>query len=136
MCLKYIFASDVDILPIFGDAKSIFRRGLSTLALLVAPMLIELLTRLKDRLKPVWIHCKLFLRYKFFHEFAFRYNMERLSNDLNRVARLINWREPILEGYFPKLDSVVANRVWPSRPAYTTLNVIFWIVFYFILYKR
>lgn len=50
--------------------------------------------------------------------------MERLSNDLNRVVRLTNWHEPIIEGYFPKLDSVVANRVWPPRPANTKLNVL------------
>uniref|UniRef100_A0A481MQJ5 Phenoloxidase n=1 Tax=Nipponaphis monzeni TaxID=196483 RepID=A0A481MQJ5_9HEMI len=51
-----------------------------------------------------------------------RYNMERLSNDMNRVSRLVNWREPIVEGYFPKLDSVVANRTWPSRHPNSTLN--------------
>ncbi|VVC24126.1 Hypothetical protein CINCED_3A001218 [Cinara cedri] len=45
-----------------------------------------------------------------------RYNMERLSNDMNRVVRLTNWRDPIEEGYFPKLDNILANRVWPSRP--------------------
>lgn len=56
--------------------------------------------------------------------------MERLSNDLNRVVRLTNWHEPIIEGYFPKLDSVVANRVWPSRPANTTLNVIIKLNYY------
>ncbi|KOC58852.1 Phenoloxidase subunit A3 [Habropoda laboriosa] len=44
-----------------------------------------------------------------------RYNCERLSNRLTRVKRYINWREPIPEAYFPKLDSLVASRTWPSR---------------------
>uniref|UniRef100_A0A481MQJ8 Phenoloxidase n=1 Tax=Nipponaphis monzeni TaxID=196483 RepID=A0A481MQJ8_9HEMI len=46
-----------------------------------------------------------------------RYNMERLSNDMSRVTRLNDWRDPIPEAYFPKLDNVNANRVWPSRPS-------------------
>lgn len=50
--------------------------------------------------------------------------MERLSNDMNRVVRLTNWRSPILEGYFPKLDNILANRVWPPRPVNATLSVI------------
>lgn len=54
--------------------------------------------------------------------------MERLSNGMNRVVRFTNWHEPILEGYFPKLDSVVSNRVWPPRPANTKLRVIFFIL--------
>lgn len=60
--------------------------------------------------------------------------MERLSNDMNRVVRFTNWHEPILEGYFPKLDSVVANRVWPSRPASTKLSVIFLIMIFHLRY--
>jgi len=50
--------------------------------------------------------------------------MERLSNDMNRVVRLTNWRSPILEGYFPKLDNILANRVWPPRPVNATLSVM------------
>lgn len=50
--------------------------------------------------------------------------MERLSNDMNRVVRLTNWRSPIVEGYFPKLDNILANRVWPPRPVNATLSVI------------
>ncbi|BET00231.1 Phenoloxidase subunit 2 [Nesidiocoris tenuis] len=53
-----------------------------------------------------------------------RYNFERLSNSLGRVKRLNNWRDPIEEGYFPKLDSLVASRVWPPRFANTRLNDI------------
>lgn len=49
--------------------------------------------------------------------------MERLSNDMSRVVRLTSWHEPIPEGYFPKLDNVLANRVWPPRPANTKLSV-------------
>ncbi|KAG8035032.1 hypothetical protein G9C98_005455 [Cotesia typhae] len=53
-----------------------------------------------------------------------RYNCERLCNNLNRVSRLNDLREPIPEGYFPKLDSLVASRTWPSRPADTRLKDI------------
>uniref|UniRef100_A0A1B6ERM2 Tyrosinase copper-binding domain-containing protein n=1 Tax=Cuerna arida TaxID=1464854 RepID=A0A1B6ERM2_9HEMI len=53
-----------------------------------------------------------------------RYNFERFSNNLSRTKRLLNWREPIQEGYFPKLDSLVASRVWPARNANTTLSDI------------
>ncbi|XP_078040688.1 phenoloxidase 1-like [Augochlora pura] len=44
-----------------------------------------------------------------------RYNCERLCNRLSRVKRFINWREPIPEAYFPKLDSIVSTRTWPAR---------------------
>lgn len=56
--------------------------------------------------------------------FICRYNCERLCNNLNRVSRLNDLREPIPEGYFPKLDSLVASRTWPSRPADTRLKDI------------
>lgn len=46
-----------------------------------------------------------------------RYNFERLCNKLARVQRFLNWREPIPEAYFPKLDSLVSSRGWPSRVA-------------------
>lgn len=45
-----------------------------------------------------------------------RYNAERLSNNMGAVERFSNFRAPIPEGYFPKLDTLVANRSWPSRP--------------------
>ncbi|XP_046387012.1 phenoloxidase 1-like [Ischnura elegans] len=51
-----------------------------------------------------------------------RYNFERLCNRLGRVRRLLNLREPIEEGYFPKLDSVVASRTWAPRPAGANLS--------------
>nr|ANZ03352.1 phenol oxidase 2 [Rhodnius prolixus] len=53
-----------------------------------------------------------------------RYNFERLCNNLARTKRLVNWREPIEEAYFPKLDSLVSSRVWPPRFANTKLSDI------------
>ncbi|XP_015593471.1 phenoloxidase 1 [Cephus cinctus] len=53
-----------------------------------------------------------------------RYNCERLANHLSRVKRFINWRESIPEGYFPKLDSLVASRTWPARPSGSYLHDI------------
>ncbi|CAG9771864.1 unnamed protein product [Ceutorhynchus assimilis] len=44
-----------------------------------------------------------------------RYNFERLSNNLKRVTRFLDWDAPIDEAYFPKLDSLVASRAWPAR---------------------
>ena len=32
------------------------------------------------------------------------------------VERFTNFRAPIKEGYFSKLDTLVANRAWPGRP--------------------
>ncbi|XP_014276959.1 phenoloxidase 1 [Halyomorpha halys] len=54
-----------------------------------------------------------------------RYNMERLCNNLARVKRLINLREPLEEGYFPKLDSLVSSRNWPPRFSNTKLSDIY-----------
>ncbi|XP_075167145.1 phenoloxidase 2-like [Haematobia irritans] len=51
-----------------------------------------------------------------------RYNMERFSNNLPRVKRYNNYREPIPEGYFPKMDSLVASRSWPPRFDNTKLS--------------
>lgn len=52
-----------------------------------------------------------------------RYNMERLSNRLARVRRFVDLREPILEGYYPKLNSAVASRIWPARHPNSRLSV-------------
>lgn len=60
-----------------------------------------------------------------FYIFQLRYNAERMCNNLNRVVRFTNWHDAIAEGYFPKLDNMVANRVWPSRPANARLSVTF-----------
>ncbi|XP_053963742.1 phenoloxidase 2-like [Anastrepha ludens] len=51
-----------------------------------------------------------------------RYNLERFSNNLARVVRFNNLREPITEGYFPKMDSLVASRAWPPRFEDTKLS--------------
>ncbi|XP_053965114.1 phenoloxidase 2-like [Anastrepha ludens] len=51
-----------------------------------------------------------------------RYNLERFSNNLARVLRFNNLRDPIKEGYFPKLDSLVASRSWPPRFKDTKLS--------------
>lgn len=41
---------------------------------------------------------------------------------MKRVERLIDWRKPIKEAYFPKLDSLVASRAYPARVANQTLQ--------------
>ncbi|KAG5668816.1 hypothetical protein PVAND_016739 [Polypedilum vanderplanki] len=53
-----------------------------------------------------------------------RYNFERFSNHLSRVVPLSNIRAPIPEGYFSKLDSLVASRAWPGRISNATLSDI------------
>lgn len=45
-----------------------------------------------------------------------RYRAERLSNNMGEINNFSDFRAPIREGYFPKLDTLVANRAWPSRP--------------------
>ncbi|XP_076064105.1 phenoloxidase 1-like [Oratosquilla oratoria] len=45
-----------------------------------------------------------------------RYDMERMSVGLGRVVKLDNWREPIPEGYFPKLTTGNSSLNWGSRP--------------------
>ncbi|KAK3918237.1 Phenoloxidase 1 [Frankliniella fusca] len=64
------------------------------------------------------------LRSSIRHEkrFLSRYNFERFCNGLQRVKRLLNFREPIVEGYFPKLDSLVSSRNWPARPSNIKLS--------------
>lgn len=56
--------------------------------------------------------------------FSIRYNFERLCNDLARVERLVDFREPINLGYFPKLDSILSGRRWPGRVANLKLQDI------------
>ncbi|KAK5640166.1 hypothetical protein RI129_010977 [Pyrocoelia pectoralis] len=62
------------------------------------------------------------LFYYFHHQLMARYNIERLCNKLRRVRRMVNFREPIPEAYYPKLDSLVANRAYPGRPSGMTLQ--------------
>lgn len=51
-----------------------------------------------------------------------RYNFERLANQLARTKRFNNFREPIPEGYFPKMDNSVASRAWPARADNTPIQ--------------
>lgn len=53
-----------------------------------------------------------------------RYNFERLCNKLARVEKFTALRDPVPEGYFPKLDSLSSSRVWPARTPNTTLKDI------------
>ncbi|XP_049838943.1 phenoloxidase 2-like [Schistocerca gregaria] len=62
------------------------------------------------------------LFYYLHQQITARYNFERLSNKLPRVRRLLNWREPVEEGYFPKLDNIVSSRVWPPRHSFANLR--------------
>lgn len=66
---------------------------------------------------------------------ACRYNFERFSNDLPRTKRLLNLRDPVPEGYFPKLDSLVSSRVWPGRPPNAKLSVSYQQIVLFYLVK-
>lgn len=63
------------------------------------------------------------LFYYMHNQLLARYNAERFSNQLARVKRYVNIREPIPEGYFPKLDSLVSSRNWPPRHRNASLSV-------------
>lgn len=62
------------------------------------------------------------LFYYMHEQLVARFNCERFSNDLARVQRFNNLRDPIPEGYFPKMDSLVASRAWPPRFDNTRLS--------------
>lgn len=51
-----------------------------------------------------------------------RYNVERFCNALPTVKPLSNLRQPISEGYFPKILSSVNNRTYPGRQSNQTLQ--------------
>lgn len=53
-----------------------------------------------------------------------RYNFERLCNKMARVERFLDWRKPIAEAYFPKLDSLVSNTGYPARVANSVIQNI------------
>ncbi|XP_055374476.1 phenoloxidase 2-like [Condylostylus longicornis] len=53
-----------------------------------------------------------------------RYNMERFSNDLPRAKTFSNLREPIVEGYFPKINALLSNQAAPPRLPGTQLQDI------------
>ncbi|XP_058804269.1 uncharacterized protein LOC131671673 [Phymastichus coffea] len=62
------------------------------------------------------------LFYYMHHQIVCRYNIERLCNNLGRMRRLTNFRDPIPEAYFPKLDQTVAGRSYPARPTNMVLS--------------
>uniref|UniRef100_A0A6P7FN22 Uncharacterized protein LOC114330954 n=1 Tax=Diabrotica virgifera virgifera TaxID=50390 RepID=A0A6P7FN22_DIAVI len=62
------------------------------------------------------------LFYYMHQQIVARYNFERLCHGLKRVERFIDWRKAIPEAYFPKLDSLVSSRSWPSRVANQKLS--------------
>lgn len=39
-----------------------------------------------------------------------------------RVKTFNDYRAPIAEAYFPKMDSLTASRAWPSRAANTSIR--------------
>lgn len=41
---------------------------------------------------------------------------------MKRTERLMDFDQPIKEAYFPKMDSLVASRSWPSRVANQRLS--------------
>ncbi|XP_065354404.1 phenoloxidase 1-like [Calliphora vicina] len=55
------------------------------------------------------------LFYYMHHQIIARYNVERFCNNLTRTKELSNLREPLFEGYFPKLLSSVNSRTYPAR---------------------
>ena len=57
-----------------------------------------------------------------YHQINARYNIERFANNLPRTLPLNNLREPLREGYFPKLDSLVASRSFPPRRSNAVLQ--------------
>nr|ACZ97553.1 prophenoloxidase subunit 1 [Plutella xylostella] len=62
------------------------------------------------------------LLYYMHQQIIARYNAERLCNNLGFVTRYNDFRGPIAEGYFPKMDSQVASRAWPPRFSGTTIR--------------
>nr|AAB94671.1 pro-phenol oxidase subunit 1 [Anopheles gambiae] len=51
-----------------------------------------------------------------------RYNADRFCAKLKKVRNLTNYREPIVEGYYPKMIRSSNNRSYPARAANTTLQ--------------
>lgn len=64
------------------------------------------------------------LFYYMHHQILARYNVERFCNGLAKVKVLNNVRNPITEGYFPKIMSSLNNRTYPSRITNTKLSDI------------
>ncbi|GAB0090958.1 hypothetical protein DMENIID0001_057440 [Sergentomyia squamirostris] len=53
-----------------------------------------------------------------------RYNADRLCNQMSRIHPLDNLREPINEGYFPKISRIAINQNFPPRLPNTKLQDI------------
>uniref|UniRef100_A0A1A9WQH5 Tyrosinase copper-binding domain-containing protein n=1 Tax=Glossina brevipalpis TaxID=37001 RepID=A0A1A9WQH5_9MUSC len=64
------------------------------------------------------------LFYYMHHQIIARYNVERFCNGLAKIKILNNIREPIAEGYFPKIISSLNNRTYPARSANSRLHDI------------
>ncbi|KAI9579469.1 phenoloxidase 2 [Glossina fuscipes] len=64
------------------------------------------------------------LFYYMHHQIIARYNVERFCNGLAKIKILNNIREPIAEGYFPKIMSSLNNRTYPARSAFSKLHDI------------
>nr|WJJ70399.1 venom protein U-MPTX.15-39 [Megalopyge opercularis] len=62
------------------------------------------------------------LFYYMHHQIICRYTTARFCNNLGQVVRYNDFRSPITEGYFPKMDSFVASRTWPPRFAGTRIR--------------
>lgn len=62
------------------------------------------------------------LFYYMHQQIVARYNYDRLCNKMKRVERFMEWKQPIKEAYFPKMDSMVASRSYPARVANQTLG--------------
>ncbi|XP_067634373.1 phenoloxidase 2 [Eurosta solidaginis] len=62
------------------------------------------------------------LFYYMHHQLMARYNVERFCNNLAKLQPLNNVREPLHEGYFPKILCSLNNRTYPGRAAKTTLK--------------
>ncbi|KAF4525334.1 hypothetical protein B566_EDAN013190 [Ephemera danica] len=57
------------------------------------------------------------LFYYMHQQIVARYEFERMCNQLPRVRRLTNLKEPIEEGYFPKLINAASNNFFAARPS-------------------
>jgi hypothetical protein len=55
------------------------------------------------------------LFYYMHQQMVARYDFERFCNRMPKTQPYGDLRQPIVEGYFPKLDSLVASRSWPGR---------------------
>lgn len=62
------------------------------------------------------------LFYYMHQQIVARYNFERLCNGLPRASPYSDFREPIEEAYFPKLDSLAKTSQFCSRPANAVLK--------------